>query len=352
MSEPSEPSPAGRPDRLRELLDAVLADSVGGLTDMADQAHASRYHFARQVSRGAGESPVALRRQVDLERAAWRLRSGRSVTETAWEAGYDSVEGFTRAYRRAYGYPPSETPGRRPGGTSDDGCPTGRPGGVAHWLPAPNGIHFHAPDSLWIVAEPAESTGGGGGEQVTALLAHHDVADLRFLLRSARGLDAREWSRVRVPGLVLLHWNGPEESLAALLGSTVAQLEVWLAAIEGREYPSSASQREGRSSSAQEHESRGWRCPSADELLQRMDLIGPRWLAMVADVEQRRAWGDRLVDALCDPPESFVLGSVLAHVLTYGAQRRGIARALLRQDGVLPAEEDGDPIMWLRGGAE
>jgi AraC-like DNA-binding protein len=350
VSEPSDQSPAGRPDRLRELLDAVLDESVGGLTDMADQAHASRYHFARQVSRGAGESPVALRRRVDLERAAWRLRSGRSVTETAWEAGYESVEGFTRAYRRAYGHPPSETSAGQPDGTPAAGrSPAGRAGGVAHWLPAPNGIHFHAPDSLWIAAEP---TGGSGGEQVTALLAHHDVADLRFLLRSARGLDAREWTRVRVPGLVLLHWNGPEESLAALLDAAVAQLEVWLASIEGREHPSSAPQREGPQPLAQEHDSRGWRRPSPEELLRRMDLIGPRWLAMVDDVERRGAWGDRLVDALCEPPESFVLGSVLAHVLTYGAQRRGIARALLRQEGVLPAEEDGDPIMWLRGGTE
>ena len=349
MSESSEPGPAGRPDRLRELLDAVLADSVDGLSDMAEQAHASRYHFARQVSRGAGESPVALRRRVDLERAAWRLRSGRSVTEAAWEAGYDSVEGFARAYRRAYGHPPSETLAGQPDGVPEgEGSPFGRAGGVAHWLPAPNGIHFHAPDSLWIAAEP---TGGSGGEQVTALLAHHDVADLRFLLHSARGIDPREWARVRVPGLVLLHWNGPEESLAALLDAAVAQLEVWLASIEGREHPSSAPRREGHQPLAQEHEPRGWQCPSPEELLRRMDLIGPRWLAMVDDVERRGAWGDRLVDALCEPPESFVLGSVLAHVLTYGAQRRGIARALLRQDGALPAEEDGDPIMWLRGGA-
>ncbi len=51
-----------------------------------------------------------------------------------------------------------------------------------------------------------------------------------------------------------------------------------------------------------------------------------------------------------------MLGSVLAHVLTYSAQRRGLARALLRQAGVAvggppggppdPAR-DGDPIEWL-----
>ena len=45
----------------------------------------------------------------------------------------------------------------------------------------------------------------------------------------------------------------------------------------------------------------------------------------------------------CDPPESFVLGSVLAHVLTYSAHRRELARHLL---GRRPGE--GDPILWLR----
>ena len=55
---------------------------------------------------------------------------------------------------------------------------------------------------------------------------------------------------------------------------------------------------------------------------------------------------DRIVDALCDPPESFVLGSVLAHVLTFAAHRRQLVRAMLR---VLGHEVDqGDPIEWLR----
>jgi hypothetical protein len=49
---------------------------------------------------------------------------------------------------------------------------------------------------------------------------------------------------------------------------------------------------------------------------------------------------------LCDPPETFVLGSVVAHVLTYGAHRRQLARHWLRQAGV--AVDTGDPIEWLR----
>ena len=51
---------AGR-DRLRELLDAVLDEDNHTLDDMAGGAYSSPYHFSRQLSRGAGEPPVAMR---------------------------------------------------------------------------------------------------------------------------------------------------------------------------------------------------------------------------------------------------------------------------------------------------
>ena len=60
-------------DRLRELLDAVLDEDNSRLDDMASDAFASSFHFSREVARGTGESPVALRRRVMLERAAWRI---------------------------------------------------------------------------------------------------------------------------------------------------------------------------------------------------------------------------------------------------------------------------------------
>ncbi|WP_369821364.1 helix-turn-helix domain-containing protein [Kocuria sp. CNJ-770] len=48
-----------------------------------------------------------MRRRVLLERAAWELGSGRSVTETAWAAGYESVDGFARAFTRRSAIPPA-----------------------------------------------------------------------------------------------------------------------------------------------------------------------------------------------------------------------------------------------------
>lgn len=39
------------------------------------------------------------------------------------------------------------------------------------------------------------------------------------------------------------------------------------------------------------------------------------------------------VDALCDPPERFQYGAVLAHILTFSAYRRQLAFAALTQTG-------------------
>ena len=61
---------------------------------------------------------------------------------------------------------------------------------------------------------------------------------------------------------------------------------------------------------------------------------------------ERGAWNDRLIDALCDPPESFVMSSVIAHVLTYASHRRQLVRTMLRRAG--KTVDQGDPIMWLR----
>lgn len=291
-------------DRLRELLDAVLADQHQSLTEMAAGAYSSPYHFARRLSREAGEPPVAMRRRVMLERAAWQLGQGTSVTDAAFVAGYESVEGFSRAFTRSYGHLPSQSTGA-----------------ASTWLPAPNGIHFHPPTSLWV------HSGERTMSQPIDQLIHHDLDDTRALLDLAKQLADDAYRAAVRPGQQVLGFDGPDESVAAVLSHQVATKEIWLAAIEGEDFPE----------------------PGADDpagLIERHDAVAGRWLAMVRDVERRGAWDDRIIDALCDPPESFVLGSILAHVLSFGAARRQLARGMLREHGL--TVDDGDPITWLR----
>ncbi|MDO9457281.1 helix-turn-helix domain-containing protein [Nocardioides sp.] len=294
-------------DRLRELLDAVLDEGNTTLDAMALGAYSSPFHFSRQLRRGAGEPPVAMRRRVMLERASWQLRRGSSVTDAAFAAGYESVEGFARAYARAYGHPPSATPGTTP--TQD------------HRLPAPNGIHFHPPTSLWVHSTEQPMN------PVTELMVGHDLDDTRSLLDEAKGLADDDYRREHLPGATITAWDGDESSVAAVLEHLVWTREVWLAAIEGSDVPS-----------------RGGDDVAA--LVARLDDVAPRWQAVWRDVDRRGAWDDVLVDALCDPPESFVLSSVLAHVLTFAAARRQLVRLMLRARG--RTVDDGDPITWLR----
>lgn len=298
-------------DRLRELLDAALDDVNDSLAEMAKGAHTSPFHYSRLLATATGEPPVALRRRVLLERAAWQLAQGRSVTDVAFDAGYSSVEGFARAYARAWGYPPSATP--RTGTT--------RAAGTAHWLEAPNGIHFHPPTNLWVSDRPKDRS----DVMLTAHLVHHDIDDTAGLIALAATLDDDAYRAARLPGHVVLTWDGAEESIAALLERHVRSKEVWLAALEGQDFPETGG-------------------GTAADLAERHRAVAPRWADAVRDIARRDAWDDRIVDALCDPPESFVLGSVIAHVLTFGAHRRLLVRHLLRDAGLDPGH--GDPIDW------
>src|SRR5947209_11589666 len=124
-------------DRLRELIDLILLtldDDVDGAA-IAGRACLSRYHFDHLVSAAIGESPGAFRRRILLERAAWALSESRvTITRAALDAGYLSVEGFTRAFARAFG----TTPARFRKTSSD------------FRAVAPNGVHFHPPGGLAI----------------------------------------------------------------------------------------------------------------------------------------------------------------------------------------------------------
>ncbi|WP_082949552.1 helix-turn-helix domain-containing protein [Mycobacterium sp. ACS4331] len=304
---------AGR-DRLRELLDAVVPgdEGVAAVPDMARRSCSSEFHFSREVRRLTGEPPAALRRRIMLERAAWRLGRGEGVAAVAEAEGWSSPEVFSRAFRRSFGIPPSQV------------AESGR----GFRLPAPNGLHFHPPQSLWIDAEP----GSHPDAAVSRLMIDHDIADTAHLIQRAALLSKEQWTQEISPGQVVLDWDGTEPSVGAVLGAIVWTKQVWLASIEGRDQP------------AREHTDPAATTPQA--LAAHHDDVSRRWLAMVTEVTARGRLSDTVIDALCDPPESFQLFGIVAHVLTYSAHRRELARTMLARLGV-PAGL-GDPLDWMR----
>jgi AraC family transcriptional regulator len=302
-----QPSPRGR-DRLRELLDAVVSGENEDVEGMARSAYVSEFHFSREVRRLTGEPPAALRRRIMLERAAWRLQRGEGVAAVAAAEGWSSAEVFSRAFRRSFGTPPSQV-------------------GAQFRLPAPNGLHFHPPHSLWLDSPTPVQT------DVGALMMAHDVADTGYLIGRAAALTEEQWRHEVSPGQTVLEWDGPEPSVGAVLCALVWSKQVWLASIEGRDFPT--------------RDATDPAVTSPRELAAHHDQIGAHWEATITRLADDGRMGDTVIDALCEPPESFQLFGIVAHVLTYSAHRRHLARAMLAGLGV--QTHRGDPLEWMRG---
>lgn len=110
------------------------------LEQLARGAALSPFHFHRIFKGMVGETALELHRRLRLERAALRLSSGdASVTSVAFDAGYDTHEAFTRAFKASYGMSPSSY--REP-----------RPGPVSDCLP-PRQIELTAPSGLHVLRE-------------------------------------------------------------------------------------------------------------------------------------------------------------------------------------------------------
>jgi AraC-like DNA-binding protein len=298
-----------RPDRLRDVVDAVIEALDDGLDGRALAARAmlSPFHFNRLVRAGIGEAPAAFRRRLLLERAAWQLGRGATVTDAGLEAGYDAIEAFSRAFTRAHGVPPSRFAAER----------------RDFRLAAPNDIHFHPPGGLRLPGQSRATT-----MDLSDRLIEHDHWHTSRLLEQAAALPDAALDRHVRPVLIVHDFEGPEPDLRTMLERIVFTLEVWTAAIGGQDIPS-----------------RGERSIAA--LQARLAAVQPQFTALVRRIRDRNEWDDAFVDALCTPPVSFTFGSVIAHILTASVVRRHTAIGVLRELGVKDAETR-DPIEWER----
>eukprot|EP00903_Cladosiphon_okamuranus_P001387 g1385.t1 len=98
-----------RLERVIREIDQTL-DQPLNMNLLADKAAYSRFHFQRQFSALMGVGVADYQRLMRLKRAGHQLayRPEQSVTDIAFEAAYQNLESFSRAFRRAFGQSPTE----------------------------------------------------------------------------------------------------------------------------------------------------------------------------------------------------------------------------------------------------
>mgnify|MGYP001010035725 CR=1 FL=1 len=95
--------------RLEQHINAHLHDSAFDVEALAQAMHMDRSALFRHLKQHTAQSPAELLRERRLLRAQALLQEGAgSVTEVAFAVGFDTLSGFTRAFRAQFGRPPSE----------------------------------------------------------------------------------------------------------------------------------------------------------------------------------------------------------------------------------------------------
>jgi AraC family transcriptional regulator len=295
------------------LLSGVVLESLDeerDAKDLARHAYRSRTQFYRVFRAMIEETPVAMRRRLLLERAAWQLsRTQLSVTDIGLQANYGSLEAFTRAFRKAFGVSPSLY--RRMGAT------------YTH-LHAANGIHHHSGED--------DTKGASKPMDLFDIFSGQESWHTRRLLDLAKTLNDEQLDRPLKNEVKVFPWDGPDQNLRQVLDRMVQTKEAWAAALTGGSMPlfDNAPPTD--------------RTPSA--MLARLEGADAKFQGVLTDVRNRGGWDDTFVDALCEPPETFSFGGMFAHVITFNAYRRMFAMDALRRMGV-KVEGFGCPMEYL-----
>ncbi|HUA34756.1 MAG TPA: GyrI-like domain-containing protein [Candidatus Binataceae bacterium] len=103
-------------ERIERIVKLLEADPAAhhALDDLAGAAHFSRFHFHRIYRAMTGETVNDTARRLRLARAARQLAStNTAVTEIALDAGYESVQTFSRAFSSLTSLSPREFRSRR-----------------------------------------------------------------------------------------------------------------------------------------------------------------------------------------------------------------------------------------------
>ena len=292
--------------RFVAVLAETLDDHQSSGEALAARMNLSRFHFDRLVSAAAGEPPFAFRRRVLLERAAHRLMTtDDDVLTVALDAGYSSHEAFTRAFVRAYGSAPSRW--RRQTARFE--------------LDAPSKVHFNPPGGLRVPAERKVTA----MDVLTRMVEHHVWLVEEMVTRAETLAD----EILHAPIEISVEGIDCDPTLRSLLARLVGQLAMWDAAINAKPYDFEAEQSE-----------------TVVQMRAKLASAGPAFLAEVRSIVDAGRLDETFVDAVCDPPEVFTYGGMIAHVLTFAAHRRTLVCGALHDAGITDLGS-GDPMRWV-----
>jgi len=109
---------------IQQHLDEALS-----LSDLAEIANVSPYYFHRLFRGMVGEPVLEHVRRLRLERAALHLKSTeRSISQIAFDAGYETHESFTRAFKSLFSNSPSQYRNQNR---------------IVPEAPSPSGVHYN-----------------------------------------------------------------------------------------------------------------------------------------------------------------------------------------------------------------
>ena len=95
-----------------ELMKKRMSEKIS-LKELASSCNVSEAHFCRMFKELCGRSPMQYLLELRLGRVAKLLKTTeKSVSEIAWESGFDDVSYLCRRFREKYGVTPSKLRGK------------------------------------------------------------------------------------------------------------------------------------------------------------------------------------------------------------------------------------------------
>jgi AraC family transcriptional regulator len=87
-------------------IDAIITENIR-VDELARKANYSVYHFCRVFMSLTGTPVMNYVNRRKLEYALYDLSQGRRIIDVAMDYGFETHAGFTKAFKKCFGYPPS-----------------------------------------------------------------------------------------------------------------------------------------------------------------------------------------------------------------------------------------------------